>query len=225
MSTEVETIMNTSPVMPVLVIERVEDAVPLAKALVAGGLKVLEVTLRTEAALAAIRAIAEEVPGAIVGAGTVTEPGQLQAVQQAGGVFAISPGATPELLKAGVESELPYLPAISTVSEMMVAMGYGYRAFKFYPAETNGGSPALKSIAGPFPTVKFCPTGGIGAGNFLEYLALPNVGCVGGSWIVPTKLIAEHDWTGITALAAEAVSRAGEQGWRAGGFGQLRGSA
>lgn len=207
MSTNVEQIMTTSPVMPVLVIERVEDAVPLAKALVAGGLKVLEVTLRTDAALAAIGAIADQVPEAIVGAGTVTEPAQLMAVQDAGGVFAISPGATPALLEAGIASELPYLPAISTVSELMVAMGYGYRGFKFFPAETNGGTAALKSIAGPFPEVKFCPTGGIGAANFLDYLALPNVDCVGGSWIVPAKLIAEHDWAGITVLAADAVSQ------------------
>ena len=211
MSTDVEMIMNTSPVMPVLVIERVEDAVPLAKALVAGGLKVLEVTLRTEAALAAISAIADAVDGAIVGAGTVTEPWQLQAVQEAGGVFAISPGATPALLQAGIDSDLPYLPAISTVSELMVAMGYGYRAFKFFPAETSGGTPALKSIAGPFPEVKFCPTGGISPGNFLDYLALPNVGCVGGSWVVPGELIRQQDWAGITALAADAVKRASDQ--------------
>ncbi|MEH6628036.1 MAG: bifunctional 4-hydroxy-2-oxoglutarate aldolase/2-dehydro-3-deoxy-phosphogluconate aldolase [Motiliproteus sp.] len=211
MSTNVEAIMNTSPVMPVLVIERVEDAVPLAKALVAGGLKVLEVTLRTDNALAAIAAIAAEVEGAVVGAGTVTESWQLQAVQEAGGVFAISPGATPALLEAGINTELPYLPAISTVSELMVAMGYGYRAFKFFPAETNGGTPALKSIAGPFPQVKFCPTGGIGADNFLNYLALPNVSCVGGSWVVPAELIRQHDWAGITALAVAAVKQATEQ--------------
>ncbi|RDE24412.1 keto-hydroxyglutarate-aldolase/keto-deoxy-phosphogluconate aldolase [Motiliproteus coralliicola] len=208
MSTDVDVILNTSPVMPVLVIERVEDAVPLAKALVAGGLKVLEVTLRTEAALDAIQAISVEVEGAIVGAGTVTKPEQLQAVEDAGGVFAISPGATPALLKAGIESQLPYLPAISTVSELMVAMESGYRAFKFFPAETNGGAPALKSIAGPFPGVRFCPTGGIGPDNFLDYLALPNVCCVGGSWIVPAELIRNRDWEGITALAAGAVALA-----------------
>ncbi len=208
MSIHVEAALNTSPVMPVLVIERVEDAVPLAKALVAGGLKVLEVTLRTDAALDAIRAIAAEVEGAIVGAGTVTTPAHLQAVKEAGGVFAISPGATPALLEAGIAIDLPFLPAISTVSELMVAMSYGYRAFKFFPAESNGGVPALKSIAGPFPEVKFCPTGGIGPGNFLKYLALPNVACVGGSWVVPAELIQKQDWDGIEALAAEAVALA-----------------
>ncbi len=208
MSTQVEHIMNASPVMPVLVIENAEDAVPLARALLAGGLRVLEVTLRTEAALDAIRAISAEVDGAIVGAGTVTEPVQLQAVEDAGGVFAISPGATPALLKAGIESRLPYLPAISTVSEMMVAMEYGYQAFKFFPAEINGGVPALKAIAGPFPEVTFCPTGGIGPGNFTDYLALPNVSCVGGSWVVPTELVSSRDWAGITALAAAAIEQA-----------------
>lgn len=212
MSTQVEVIMQTSPVMPVLVIDRVEDAVPLAKALVAGGLKVLEVTLRTDAALDAIRAIANEVEGAVVGAGTVTEVAQLAAVQEAGGQFAISPGATPALLKAGFSWELPYLPAISTVSEMMVAMEAGYRAFKFFPAESSGGAPALKSIYGPFPEVCFCPTGGIGPDNFLDYLALPNVSCVGGSWVVPTELIRKQDWEGITALAAGAVSKAASIG-------------
>lgn len=204
MSTQVDAVLNTSPVMPVLVIERLEDAVPLAKALIAGGLKVLEVTLRTDAGLSAIRAIAAEVEDAIVGAGTVTQVSQLQAVQEAGGVFAISPGATSALLKAGLESPIAYLPAISTVSEMMVAMEAGYSAFKFFPAESNGGTSALTSIAGPFPEVRFCPTGGIGSDNFLSYLALPNVCCVGGSWIVPAELIRKQDWDGITALAASA---------------------
>ncbi len=208
MSTDVDAVLNTSPVMPVLVIEHAEDAVPLAKALIAGGLRVLEVTLRTEAAMGAIGAIAAEVEGAIVGAGTVTQPDQLQAVQTAGGIFAISPGATPALLRAGLESEIGYLPAISTVSELMVAMEAGYSAFKFFPAEANGGTPALKSIAGPFPDIRFCPTGGIGPDNFLDYLALPNVCCVGGSWIVPAELIRNKDWDGITALAAGAVKQA-----------------
>ncbi|WP_426416377.1 bifunctional 4-hydroxy-2-oxoglutarate aldolase/2-dehydro-3-deoxy-phosphogluconate aldolase [Aestuariirhabdus sp. LZHN29] len=208
MGTNVETVLNTSPVMAVLVIERVEDAVPLAKALLAGGLTVLEVTLRTDAALDAIRAIAAGVKGVVVGAGTVTEPHQLQAVQAAGGLFAISPGATPALLKAGVESELPYLPAISTVSELMVAMEFGYRGFKFYPAESSGGTAALKSIAGPFPDVRFCPTGGVGPDNYLSYLALPNVSCVGGSWVAPPGLLRDQDWAAITALAAAAVAGA-----------------
>lgn len=208
MSTQVNAILNTSPVIPVLVIERIEDAVPLAKALVAGGLKVLEVTLRTEVGLDAIRAIAAEVKEAIVGAGTVTQTSQLQEVQAAGGVFAISPGATAALLKAGLESPIGYLPGISTVSEMMVAIEVGYSSFKFFPAESNGGTSALKSIAGPFPGVRFCPTGGVGPDNFLNYLALPNVCCVGGSWVVPAELIRKQDWSGVTALAASAVIEA-----------------
>lgn len=212
MSTKVDAILTTSPVMPVLVIERLEDAVPLAKALKAGGLKVLEVTLRTGAALDAIRAIVSDVEGVIVGAGTVTRVEEFAAVKEAGGAFAISPGATPALLKAGVEWDLPYLPAINTVSELMCGLEAGYQAFKFFPAEAAGGVPMLKSIAGPFPEVRFCPTGGIGADNFTDYLNLPNVSCVGGSWVVPADLIRRQDWEGITALAASAVERAGSVG-------------
>lgn len=209
MSTQVDSVLNTSPVMPVLVIERIEDAVPMAKALVAGGLKVLEVTLRTDIALEAIRIIATEVDGAIVGAGTVLNVEQLKAVEEAGGTFAISPGSTPALLAAGLKSSIAYLPAISTVSEMMVAMEAGYNAFKFFPAESNGGVAALKSIAGPFPDVRFCPTGGVSSSNAAAYLALPNVCCVGGSWVVPADLVKNKDWAGITRLAAEAVKLAG----------------
>ncbi|MCL6420981.1 bifunctional 4-hydroxy-2-oxoglutarate aldolase/2-dehydro-3-deoxy-phosphogluconate aldolase [Aestuariirhabdus haliotis] len=210
MSTQVEALISSAPVMPVLVIDHVEDAVPLAQALVAGGLTILEVTLRTPNALAAIRRISAEVEGVMVGAGTVTNSDQLAAVQQAGGQFAISPGATPELLQSGIDSELPYLPAISTVSELMLAMGYGYRAFKFFPAESSGGAAALKAIAGPFPDIRFCPTGGIGLGNFLDYLSLPSVDCVGGSWVAPAKLIREQNWSAITQLAAEAVHQANQ---------------
>ncbi|WP_432698128.1 bifunctional 4-hydroxy-2-oxoglutarate aldolase/2-dehydro-3-deoxy-phosphogluconate aldolase [Marinobacterium sp. YM272] len=209
MTTQVDAVLNTSPIMPVLVIERVEDAVPLAKALKAGGLRVLEVTLRTPAALDAIRAIAAEVDDVIVGAGTVTRVEELALVQQAGGTFAISPGATAALLKAGMEWELPYLPAISTVSELMSGLEAGYSAFKFFPAEASGGTAALKSFAGPFPDVRFCPTGGIGPKNYLDYLKLPNVSCVGGSWVVPSDLIDAKDWEGITGLASEAVALIG----------------
>ncbi len=212
MTTQVDAILNTSPVMPVLVIEQVKDAVPLAQALKAGGLRVLEVTLRTEAALEAIRAIAAEVDDVIVGAGTVTRVEELEKVKQAGGTFAISPGATPALLKAGVEWDLPYLPAVSTVSEMMCGLEAGYVGFKFFPAEASGGVAALKSFAGPFPDVRFCPTGGIGEKNYRDYLKLPNVSCVGGSWIVPADLIKAGDWAGITELARAAVEGASQVG-------------
>lgn len=208
MSTRVDQVLNTSPVMPVLVIKRIEDAVPLAKALVAGGMNVLEVTLRTPVALDAIKAISAEVEGAIVGAGTVTRVAELQEVQRAGGVFAISPGATPSLLQAGLTANVAYLPAVSTVSEIMLAVEAGYNAFKFFPAESNGGIAALKSIYGPFPDIRFCPTGGISPDNFLDYLALPNVSCVGGSWVVPAELVDNQDWAGISRLAAEAVATA-----------------
>lgn len=208
MSTQAEVLLTTSPVMPVLVIERVEDAVPLAQALKAGGLKVLEVTLRTESAIDVIREIAANVDGVLVGAGTVTRVEEFAAIQQAGGQFAISPGATDTLLKAGLEWDLPYLPAVSSVSELMRAMEYGYSCFKFFPAEASGGPAALKSFAGPFPSVRFCPTGGIGANNFTDYLKLPNVSVVGGSWVVPQAMIDAKDWNGITALAKDAVIKA-----------------
>ena len=208
MSTQAEALLTTSPVMPVLVIERVEDAVPIAEALKAGGLKVLEVTLRTESALDVIREIAHNVSDVLVGAGTVTTAEELKAVQDAGGAFAISPGATDALLKAGAESDIPYLPAISTVSELMRGMEYGFTSFKFFPAEAAGGPKMLKSIAGPFPQVQFCPTGGIGPNNFTDYLSLSNVSVVGGSWVVPQDLVDAKDWAGITKLASEAVAKA-----------------
>ncbi|OMH25952.1 bifunctional 4-hydroxy-2-oxoglutarate aldolase/2-dehydro-3-deoxy-phosphogluconate aldolase [Motiliproteus sp. MSK22-1] len=208
MSNTVNEILETSPVMPVLVIDEVEDAVPLAKALVSGGLKVLEITLRTEAALDAIRAISQDVEGALIGAGTITTPAQLQQVRDAGCVFAISPGATPALLKAGKEIDIHYIPAISTASELMVGMEAGYTAFKFFPAESSGGVGALRSFAGPMPEVTFCPTGGIGPDNFCDYLSLSNVACVGGSWVVPSELVKKKDWEGIKALAAGVVQQA-----------------
>lgn len=208
MSTQAESLLTTSPVMPVLVIENVADAVPIAEALKAGGLKVLEVTLRTEAALDVIRAISTEVDGVIVGAGTVTQVDEFDQVAQAGGQFAISPGTTDKLLQAGLAWSLPYLPAISSVSELMRAMEYGFTCFKFFPAEASGGPATLKSIAGPFPQARFCPTGGIGPSNFTEYLKLSNVSVVGGSWVVPQKLVDEKDWSGITRLAREAVEKA-----------------
>lgn len=201
-------VLTLAPVLPVLVIEHLEDAVPLAQALVNGGLPALEITLRTPCALEAISEITRCVPDAIVGAGTVTSPDELSALVHAGAAFALSPGSTPQLLFAGQRSPITYIPAVSTVSELMLAMEAGYRTFKFFPAESVGGVGALRAIAGPFPDVRFCPTGGINAHNYLDYLALPNVTCVGGSWVAPANLIKNQDWQGIEALAKECVSKA-----------------
>ncbi|PLR35405.1 keto-deoxy-phosphogluconate aldolase [Chimaeribacter californicus] len=203
-----EQILTSGPVVPVIVINELEHAVPLAKALVAGGVKVLEVTLRTECALEAIRAIAREVPDAIIGAGTVINPQQLDEVISAGAQFAISPGLTAPLLKAATDGPIPLIPGISTVSELMLGMDYGLREFKFFPAEANGGVKALQAIAGPFPQVRFCPTGGITPNNYRDYLALKSVLCIGGSWLVPADALAQGDYGRITELARDAVAGA-----------------
>ncbi len=203
-----EQILTSGPVVPVIVIERLEQAVPLARALVAGGVRVLEVTLRTDCAVEAIRAIAQEVPGAIVGAGTVINPEQLQQVTETGAQFAISPGLTEALLKAATAGSIPLIPGISTVSELMLGMDYGLREFKFFPAEANGGVKALKAIAGPFPRVRFCPTGGISPANYRDYLALDSVLCIGGSWLIPADALQSGDYERITAAAREAVAGA-----------------
>ena len=202
-------ILSIGPVMPVMVIKKLEHAVPLARALVTGGVKVLEITLRTAVAVDAIAAICREVPDAVVGAGTVTTPEELNAVAQAGAVFAISPGLTPELLEAANNGSIALIPGISTISELMTGLSKGYSHFKFFPAEAAGGIKMLKAIAGPFPKVTFCPTGGISPDNYRDYLALANVACVGGSWIVPGEAIEQGDWGRITDLAGEAVSNAG----------------
>jgi 2-dehydro-3-deoxyphosphogluconate aldolase / (4S)-4-hydroxy-2-oxoglutarate aldolase len=199
-------LLNTGPVVPVIVINNLDHAVPLAKALLAGGIKVLEVTLRSSVAIEAIRMIAKEVPDAIVGAGTVTTEVDLNAVEAAGGVFAISPGLTPNLLTAAINGPIPLIPGISTASELMFGMEYGLREFKFFPAAAAGGIKMIKSIGGPFPQATFCPTGGISADNFKEYLNLENVACVGGSWIVPQDAMKLGDWQKITELAQQALS-------------------
>lgn len=198
-------IFAAGPVVPVLVIHDVAHAVPLANALMAGGIKVLEVTLRTPAALDVIKTIAEQVPDALIGAGTVTNAQQLKEVTEAGAKFAISPGMTAELLHAGMQGSIPLIPGISSISDLMKAKDAGYSHLKFFPAEASGGVKAIKSIGGPFPDVTFCPTGGIGPSNYLEYLALPNVQCVGGSWLAPDEAIANGDWDKITELAKSAV--------------------
>ncbi len=194
-----------SKVVPVMVIHRLEDAVPLAKALVAGGIDILEVTLRTECAIEAIRAIRAAVPEALVGAGTVLNAEQLDRVIEAGAQFAISPGATPALLKAANERTIPLIPGVGSVSDAMQALELGYDHLKFFPAEANGGVPALKSILGPLPQLTFCPTGGIGLHNYRDYLAVPQVKACGGSWIAPTDAIEHGDWERITQLSREAL--------------------
>ncbi|MEQ9878932.1 bifunctional 4-hydroxy-2-oxoglutarate aldolase/2-dehydro-3-deoxy-phosphogluconate aldolase [Pectobacterium aroidearum] len=206
--TSAEQILTTGPVVPVIVVNKLEHAVPMAKALVAGGVRVLELTLRTDCAIDAIRAIAKEVPEAIVGAGTVTNPEQLAAVVDAGAQFAISPGLTEPLLKAATAGNIPLIPGISTVSELMLGMDYGLREFKFFPAEANGGVKALQAIAGPFAQIRFCPTGGITPNNYRDYLALKSVLCVGGSWLVPNDALESGDYARITELAREAVAGA-----------------
>lgn len=201
-------IFAAGPVVPVLVIKDVESAVPLAKALIAGGIKVLEVTLRTPVALDVIRKIADEVPEAIIGAGTVTNAQQLKQVVDAGAKFAISPGLTEALLEAGKGYDIPLIPGISSISDLMTAKDAGYDHLKFFPAEASGGVKALKSIGGPFPDVTFCPTGGIGPANYNDYLSLSNVACVGGSWVSPDAAIESGDWDAITQLAKEACEGA-----------------
>ncbi|MBP2167035.1 2-dehydro-3-deoxyphosphogluconate aldolase/(4S)-4-hydroxy-2-oxoglutarate aldolase [Erwinia toletana] len=206
--TSAEQILTTGPVVPVIVVNKLEHAVPMAKALVAGGVRVLEVTLRTPVAMDALRAIIREVPEAIVGAGTVLNTQQLAEVTEAGAEFVISPGLTESLLKAAVEGQIPLIPGISTVSELMLGMQYGLREFKFFPAEANGGVKALQAIGGPFPQVRFCPTGGISLSNYRDYLALKSVLCIGGSWLVPADALEAGDYARITELAREAVAGA-----------------
>lgn len=192
------------PVIPVIVIDRVEDAVPLARALVDGGVRVLEVTLRTPVAITAIEAIAREVPGAIVGAGTVRTPADVRAAAGAGARFAVSPGYTAAIGRACADRGLPLLPGVATAGEVMAAADDGLRFLKFFPATAAGGLPMLKALAGPFPDIAFCPTGGLTAETAPQYLALPNVRVVGGSWLTPADLVTRGDWDGITALARAA---------------------
>ena len=192
--------------VPVLVIDNLDDALPIAEALMKGGINVLEVTLRTAAAMDIIELIAKEIPEAFIGAGTVTNRDQLKAVTDVGAKFAISPGLTADLLQAGREGSIPLIPGISNISDLMKANDAGYDHLKFFPAETAGGVKTLKSIGGPFPNTVFCPTGGIGPDNYKEYLALKNVKCVGGSWVAPSEAIENKEWHILTKLAQEAVN-------------------
>ncbi len=203
---DIERILKLSPVMPVIVIEDADIAPELARALVRGGIRVVEITLRTPAALAAIEAIAREVPQIAVGAGTVLSAQDLRAAANAGATFAISPGATSALLEAGIHAPIPYLPAVATASELMAGLTHGYHCFKFFPAGPAGGTGMLKSFAGPFPQARFCPTGGITQETVKAYLELPNVLCAGGSWLSPADALAARDWRRIEALAARAAA-------------------
>ncbi|HVY21323.1 MAG TPA: bifunctional 4-hydroxy-2-oxoglutarate aldolase/2-dehydro-3-deoxy-phosphogluconate aldolase [Bauldia sp.] len=201
-------VLAAAPVVPVLTIEDRATAVPLASALVAGGLTALEITLRTAAALDSIRAIIAEVPGANVGAGTVVDAGQYATVAKLGVKFVVSPGATPALLAAAADSPVPYLPGVATAGEAMTLFDAGYRTLKFFPAEQAGGTAYLKALSAPLPAIRFCPTGGITVSNALAYLALPNVICVGGSWVAPAPKLTAGDWASVTKLAAEAAALA-----------------
>ncbi|WP_374454477.1 bifunctional 4-hydroxy-2-oxoglutarate aldolase/2-dehydro-3-deoxy-phosphogluconate aldolase [Nocardioides sp.] len=201
-----ESVLSLAPVVPVVVLDDVAHAVPLARALVAGGLPVIELTLRTPVALEALAAIASEVPEITVGAGTVLTPRHVDQAVSAGAEFLVSPGATPDLLRAMGASGVPFLPGTATVSEVMAVLEAGVTEMKFFPAEASGGAAYLKSIASPVPTARFCPTGGITAATAPSYLALPNVGCVGGSWLTPADALADKDWDRVRRLAAEAAA-------------------
>lgn len=199
-------VLELSAVMPVVVVEDVADAAPVAKALVAGGVRAIELTLRTPVALEAIERIASEVPDIVLGAGTVTTPEQAKQAADAGAKFLVTPGATDRVLEAAFGTGLPFLPGAGTVSEAMRLAEAGLTAMKFFPAEPSGGAPFLKAIAGPLPQLRFCPTGGITPANAPAYLALPNVGCVGGTWLTPKDALADKDFERITELAREAAA-------------------
>jgi 2-dehydro-3-deoxyphosphogluconate aldolase/(4S)-4-hydroxy-2-oxoglutarate aldolase len=205
-------LLQAERIVPVLTLTRLDDAVPLAHALMAGGLRTLEITLRTPVALAAAERIAAEVEGAIVGLGTVTTASDIAAARRIGAHFAVSPGATETLFDAARDHAMPFLPGVATASEIMAATSRGARVLKFFPAVPAGGLPAVKAFAGPFPDVRFCPTGGIGEADLPAWLAQPNVLAVGGSWLAPADRIAAGDWATITQVAARSVSAARGRG-------------
>jgi 2-dehydro-3-deoxyphosphogluconate aldolase/(4S)-4-hydroxy-2-oxoglutarate aldolase len=202
----VASLLDRVPVVPVVVVDDAARAVPLARALVAGGLPVIELTLRTPAALDAIRAIADEVPEILLGVGTVVTPGQAKQAVDAGAQFLVSPGSTPSLLGAMADTGLPFLPGTATVSEVLAVLEAGFSEMKFFPAEASGGAAFLKAVGAPVPAARFCPTGGITAASAAAYLALPNVGCVGGSWLTPADALAAGDWARVERLAREAAA-------------------
>ncbi len=204
----VDALLSRAPVLPVLAIERIDDAVPLARTLVEAGLPVLEVTLRTPVALDAVVRIIAAVPDAVVGVGTVLDAGGLAAAESAGAAFAISPGATDGLYDAAERADIPWIPAVATASELMRGLERGHSRFKFFPAAAAGGTAALRAFAGPFAGARFCPTGGIDAASASDYLALPNVITVGGSWMVPAAALQAREWAAIGALARACVALA-----------------
>ncbi|HVY84922.1 MAG TPA: bifunctional 4-hydroxy-2-oxoglutarate aldolase/2-dehydro-3-deoxy-phosphogluconate aldolase [Caulobacterales bacterium] len=201
-----EHVLSLSPVMPVVVIDDAAHAAPMARALLAGGVRTIEITLRTAAALEAIRLIRAQVPDAVVGAGTILNEMDLNAAIDAGAAYALSPGGTPALMQAAKAAGIPFIPGVATSSEIMTGFDLGYTCFKFFPAENAGGVGVLKSLASPLPKAKFCPTGGIGPDKIASYLALPNVMCVGGSWITPADKMKAGDWGAIEALAKQAAA-------------------
>lgn len=205
-TTSLEAILRAAPVMPVIALDRLDQALPLAGALLEGGIPTLEITLRTPVALEAIRQIRRAFPQAHVGAGTVTTPEALRQVAEAGAAFAVSPGLTRPLLEAAAGSGLPLLPGVMTPTEVMTAVDAGFRFLKLFPAEPAGGIPMLKALAGPFRELAFCPTGGISPATAAAYLAQPNVICVGGSWLAPKSLMDAGDWAAITRLARDAAA-------------------
>jgi 2-dehydro-3-deoxyphosphogluconate aldolase/(4S)-4-hydroxy-2-oxoglutarate aldolase len=205
----IDQIMSLAPVIPVLIIEDVAHAVPLGRALVAGGLPVLEITLRTPAAMACVEAMKAKVEGAVVGVGTVLDRPTLNAAAAMGAAFAVSPGL---IEGQDAQGPLPLLPGIATASELMAGLSRGFTRFKLFPANVVGGVDALKAFASPFPQARFCPTGGVSAKNAADYLALPNVACVGGSWVAPAEAVRAGDWDRITALAREAAALGAKAG-------------
>ncbi|MFK0005143.1 bifunctional 4-hydroxy-2-oxoglutarate aldolase/2-dehydro-3-deoxy-phosphogluconate aldolase [Paenarthrobacter sp. NPDC090522] len=197
-------ILNVSPVIPVVTMEDPSHAVPLARALVDGGIRIIELTLRTGTALDSLRMIADEVPDILVGAGTILTPAQAEAAVSAGASFLVSPGVTPGLLRHMLTLDVPLLPGVATVGEVMAVLEHGLKVMKFFPAGPAGGPPYLSAIGAPIPQVQFCPTGGISLASAPDYLKLPNVACVGGSWLTPRSLVEAGDWTAISELAREA---------------------
>ncbi|TCT35294.1 2-dehydro-3-deoxy-phosphogluconate aldolase [Martelella mediterranea] len=199
-------VLTAQPVVPVLIVESVEHAVPLARALVEGGLKALEITLRTDAALDVIKAMSDEIEDAVIGAGTILSAKDYEAAEKAGAKFIVSPGINGDILDAADDSDIPLLPGTATASEVLSLREEGYRVMKFFPAEQAGGAPYLKALSSPLSDIKFCPTGGISLQNAPDYLKLPNVLCVGGSWVAPKDLVAKGDWDGIKKLAEDACA-------------------
>lgn len=203
---KISELLRIGPVIPVIVVDTVELAVPLVTALVAGGVRVMEVTLRTPVALEAVRAIVREVEGAIVGVGTITQPADFERSIEAGASFGVSPGLTPELIAAARANPLSLLPGVMTPSEVIAARAAGFTELKLFPAQQAGGLGMLKALSGPFADVVFCPTGGVSAATAADFLALPNVACVGGSWLTPPDAVAARDWARITALASATAA-------------------